>query len=107
MSAFVVVNLIIAVICDALQILRSAERAMLFGLSEDEAGEWPVEENNNSELVHTEEVRIQQRINDMNRMLDEVVASQERMNRTIQYLSIVVNSQQAKSLSRGGSKVMQ
>ena len=107
MSAFVVVNLIIAVICDALQILRSAERAMLFGLSEDEVGEWPVEENKNSELVHTEEVRIQQRINDMNCMLDEVVASQERMNRTIQYLSIVVNSQQAKSLSRGGSKVMQ
>eukprot|EP00574_Skeletonema_japonicum_P010190 CAMPEP_0201728320 /NCGR_PEP_ID=MMETSP0593-20130828/15450_1 /ASSEMBLY_ACC=CAM_ASM_000672 /TAXON_ID=267983 /ORGANISM="Skeletonema japonicum, Strain CCMP2506" /LENGTH=370 /DNA_ID=CAMNT_0048220379 /DNA_START=242 /DNA_END=1351 /DNA_ORIENTATION=+ len=93
MSAFVVVNLIIAVICDALQILRSAERAMLFGLSEDEVGEWPVKENKNSELVHTEEVRIQQRINDMNRMLDEVVASQERMNRTIQYLSIVVNSQ--------------
>lgn len=108
MSAFVVVNLIIAVICDALQILRKAERAMLFGLSEDEAGEWSAEEKNNSELsVHKEEDVIEQRINDMNRMLDEVVASQERMNRTIQYLTIVVNSQQAKSLSRGGSKVMQ
>lgn len=81
---------------------------MLFGLSEDEAGEWPAEKNKNSELsLHKEEDVIQQRINDMNRMLDEVVASQERMNRTIQYLTIVVNSQQAKSLSSGGSKVMQ
>lgn len=108
MSAFVVVNLIIAVICDALQILRKAERAMLFGLSEDEAGGWQAEEKNNSALsVHNEDDNVQQRIDDMNRMLDEVVASQERMNRTIQYLTIVVNSQQAKSLSRGGSKVMQ
>ncbi len=108
MSAFVVVNLIIAVICDALQILRKAERAMLFGLSEDEAGEWAGEGQNNSELsVLKEEDTVQQRIDEMNRMLDEVVASQERMNRTIQYLTIVVNSQQAKSLSRSGSKVMQ
>lgn len=82
MSAFVVVNLIIAVICDALQILRKAERAMLFGLSEDEAGEWEAKDNNSNEQVQTEEGRIQQRINDMHRMLDEVVASQEKMHRT-------------------------
>jgi len=106
MSAFVVVNLIIAVICDALQILRKAERAMLFGLSEDEAGEWEAKDNNSNEQVQTEEGRIQQRINDMHRMLDEVVASQEKMHRTIQYLSIVVNSQETKDLS-SGSKVMQ
>jgi len=106
MSAFVVVNLIIAVICDALQILRKAERAMLFGLSEDEAGEWEAKDNNSNEQVQTEEGRIQQRINDMHRMLDEVVASQEKMHRTIQYLSIVVNSQETKNLS-SGSKVMQ
>eukprot|EP00984_Skeletonema_dohrnii_P004830 scaffold1700_cov129-Skeletonema_dohrnii-CCMP3373.AAC.9 len=106
MSAFVVVNLIIAVICDALQILRKAERAMLFGLSEDDAGEWEAKDNNNNEQVQTEEGRIQQRINDMHRMLDEVVASQEKMHRTIQYLSIVVNSQETKNLS-SGSKVMQ
>lgn len=105
MSAFVVVNLIIAVICDALQILRKAERAMLFGLSEDEAGEWAPKKDNDEEL-HTEEDKIQQRINDMHRMLDELVVSQERMNRTIQYLSIVVESQQTKNLS-SGSKVMQ
>lgn len=106
MSAFVVVNLIIAVICDALQILRKAERAMLFGLSEDEAGEWEAKDNNSNEQVQTEEGRIQQRINDMHRMLDEVVASQEKMHRTIQYLSIVVNSQETKNLS-SGSKVTQ
>lgn len=99
MSAFVVVNLIIAVICDALQILRKAERAMLFGLSEEEAGDGtrapPKDEK--VENNHTQEERIQQRIIDMNRMLDEVVASQERMSRTIQYLSIVVESQQTKT----------
>lgn len=108
MSAFVVVNLIIAVICDALQILRKAERAMLFGLSEDEdeAGEWANKDDNDEEL-HTEEDKIQQRINDMHRMLDEVVASQERMNRTIKYLSIVVESQQTRTLTGNGSKMMQ
>ena len=104
MSAFVVVNLIIAVICDALQILRKAERAMLFGISEEEAGEWEIKVNN-IDQSSSEESRIEQRINDMHRMLDEVVASQERMNRTIQYLSIVVNSQD-KNLS-SGNEVMQ
>ena len=90
-----VVNLIIAVICDALQILRKAERAMLFGLSEDEAKEWPIRaDTNDSDLQHIEGDLIQQRINDMHRMLDELVESQERMNRTIQYLSLVVESQQ-------------
>ena len=95
MSAFVVVNLIIAVICDALQILRKAERAMLFGLSEDEAGEWEIKVDDNQ--AHSEEARTEQRINDMHRMLDEVVASQEAMSRTIQYLTIVVNSQQTRN----------
>eukprot|EP00986_Skeletonema_menzelii_P016576 scaffold15059_cov146-Skeletonema_menzelii.AAC.16 len=100
MSAFVVVNLIIAVICDALQILRKAERAMLFGLSEEEAGEWEIKVDT-IDQAPSEESKIEQRINDMHRMLDDVVASQERMNRTIQYLSIVVNSQQTKNPSSG------
>lgn len=105
MSAFVVVNLIIAVICDALQILRKAERAMLFGLSEEEAGEWEIKVDT-IDQAPSEESKIEQRINDMHRMLDDVVASQERMNRTIQYLSIVVNSQQTKNPS-SGNEVMQ
>ena len=73
---------------------------------EDEAGEWANKDDNDEEL-HTEEDKIQQRINDMHRMLDEVVASQERMNRTIKYLSIVVESQQTRTLTGNGSKMMQ
>lgn len=96
MSGFVVVNLIIAVICDALQILRSAERAMLFGLSKDEAGEWPLRADGNyrDDEQHAKDDVIQRQINDMHLMLDEIVASQEKMNRTIQCLSLVVENQE-------------
>ena len=96
MSAFVVVNLIIAVICDALQILRKAERAMIsqnivFELNEEDSEERiPMEDNDEKS---SEGDRIQEKISEMHRMLDEVAVSQERMNRTIQYLSIVVESQ--------------
>lgn len=98
MSAFVVVNLIIAVICDALQILRKAERAMMFGLHEEDAEERiPMEDNDEKS---SDGDSIQEKISEMHQMLDEVVASQERMNRTIQYLSIVVESQ-AESRRKG------
>ena len=109
MSGFVVVNLIIAVICDALQILRSAERAMLFGLSEDEAGEWPLraDSNDRDDEQHAKDDFIQQQINDMHLMLDEIVASQEKMNRTIQCLSLVVESQEktVKAKQRGSNEM--
>lgn len=109
MSGFVVVNLIIAVICDALQILRSAERAMLFGLSEDEAGEWPLraDSNDRDDEQHAKDDSIQQQINDMHLMLDEIVASQEKMNKTIQCLSLVVESQEktVKAKQRGSNEM--
>jgi len=103
MSAFVVVNLLIAVICDALQILRTAEEAMieqkLYGQEKTDEDEGGGGEGGGGALAlgehhHlTEEERhekIRQRVNDMQQMLDEMMAAQETMARTIQYLSLAL-----------------
>ncbi|KAL7528344.1 hypothetical protein ACHAXR_002398, partial [Thalassiosira sp. AJA248-18] len=97
MSAFVVVNLLIAVICDALQILRTAESAVLeqklYGADEVE-GEEPVGEGGESDGESTaSNERLRQRVNEMQQMLDEMILAQETMARTIQYLSIALYSE--------------
>jgi len=90
MSAFVVVNLLIAVICDALQILRTAEEAMLeeqlYAQEKDEEDEGMGEGGDDGE-THPNE-RMQQKVNEMQQMLDEMIIAQESMARTIQHLSI-------------------
>ncbi|KAL7547090.1 hypothetical protein ACHAWF_010406 [Thalassiosira exigua] len=92
MSAFVVVNLLIAVICDALQILRTAEDAMLeqklYGQEAPE-GEEP-EHNEGGDLGNTSNDNLRERMNEMEKMLDDMVQTQETMARTIQYLSLAL-----------------
>ena len=95
MSAFVVVNLLIAVICDALQILRTAEDAMLeqklYGLDPVEEEEPTGEEETDGEEMSN--MRLRKRIIEMQNQLDEMIAAQETMARTIQYLSIALNAE--------------
>lgn len=97
MTAFVVINLMIAVICDALQILRTAEEALieekLYGREpkEDEPDE--AGDGDDDAAVDGEEGtndRLRQRIDEMQKMLDEMIMAQETMARTIQYLSIAM-----------------
>jgi hypothetical protein len=88
MTAFVVVNLMIAVICDAVGILREAEQALLHGneaLDESEAEESEEEE---------QQKNLRTRIHEMEEMLDEMEVAQERMAETIKYLSLAMLSRQ-------------
>ena len=95
MTAFVVLNLLIAVICDALKILREAENKMLLnklrGLENIEEEEIKGEGVIDGQRESNE--RTQQRVDDMQRMLDEMVLAQENMARTLQYLSLALYAQ--------------
>lgn len=95
MTAFVVLNLLIAVICDALKILREAENKMLLnklrGLENIEEEEITGEGVIDGQRESTE--KTQQRVDDMQRMLDEMVLAQENMARTLQYLSLALYAQ--------------
>lgn len=124
MTAFVVVNLLIAVICDALQILRTAEAAVvqkMHGsyLEHDEDDYEGIEVNSNGiidgvearavasvgnnnhqseqEEEEQEEAmskeRVEQRVNEMEKMLDEMLVSQQAMARTIECLQLVLNGE--------------
>ena len=91
MSAFVVVNLLIAVICDALQILRTAEEAVAEQkrlAKEMEEKEDDMAQKETDELTSNE--RMRQRVHEMQQMLDDMIVAQESMARTIQYLSIAL-----------------
>merc|ERR1712238_302369 len=97
MTAFVVLNLLVAVICDALKILREAENKVLLdklrGLETIE-GEETIGEG---ELVDDGESNthegMQQRVNDMQSILDDMVSAQEDMAKTLQYLSLALYAQ--------------
>lgn len=93
MSAFVVVNLLIAVICDALQILRTAEDTVLeqklYGIDNAE-GEETMGEGVDDDGQKNSKERVRQRVNEMQKMLDEMILAQEDMARTIQYLSLAL-----------------
>jgi uncharacterized protein YlxW (UPF0749 family) len=85
MTAFVVVNLMIAVICDAVGILREAEEALLH---ENE----PVEESEAETSEDEQQKNLRTRIHEMEEMLDEMEVAQERMAETIKYLSLAILS---------------
>jgi hypothetical protein len=72
MTAFVVVNLMIAVICDAVGILREAEEALLH---ENE----PVEESAAETSEDEQQKNLRTRIHEMEEMLDEIVSIQNQM----------------------------
>jgi TolA-binding protein len=85
-TAFVVVNLMIAVICDAVGILRKAEKALLHG--SDASDESEVEDDSQDLGQHD----LRSRLQEMEEMLDEMEEAQERMAETIKYLSIALLS---------------
>ena len=64
--------------------------------------------NDRDDEQHAKDDLIHQQINDMHLMLDEIVASQEKMIRTIQCLSLVVESQEktVKVKQRGSNEMM-
>ena len=124
MSAFVVVNLLIAVICDALQILRTAEEAMVEKLhgsyveEEDYANQECIEIDQNGEIVEgsssqigdvngqevmSKEERVRTRVNEMEAMLEEMMSSQQTMARTIEYLSLALYSDRKRPSDSLGS----
>jgi len=125
MSAFVVVNLLIAVICDALQILRTAEEAMVEKLhgsyvEESDYANQGIEIDQNGEIVEgspqmgdvnggdnqevmSKEERVRTRVNEMEAMLEEMMSSQQTMARTIEYLSLALYSDRKRPSDSLGS----
>ncbi len=90
MTAFVVVNLLIAVICDAVHVLRTAERAMLLGFDVPSEGGDRIPKHivRNVEVLTDDQIEI--KVNELQRMLDEMVETQECMAVTIEYLSLAL-----------------
>lgn len=97
MSSFVVLNLLVAVICDALKILREAENKMLYvklqGLEHFEGDETAGQGEGVDDEQRVFNERTQQRVNDMQRILDQMVSAQEDMAKTLQYLSLALYAQ--------------
>lgn len=109
-----VVNLLIAVICDALQILRTAEEAVviqqLYGQEIEASGKSEGgEEMDNIREGDDDGLRsigsdggMQRRVNDMQQMLDEMALAQEDMARTIKLLSHALKRKGKSNRSRRG-----
>jgi hypothetical protein len=84
-TGFVVVNLIIAVICDAVHVLAETGKAGLHGDSEEsEGGHFYYEDDVN--YATPPATYTQQRLEVMQRQLDEMTKVQEHMGRTIELL---------------------
>lgn len=90
MTAFVVVNLLIAVICDAVHVLRTAERAMLLGCDVQLDGDDKIPKHIVRNVEVSADEQIEKKINELQRMLDEMVETQECMAMTIEYLSLAL-----------------
>jgi hypothetical protein len=78
-SAFIVVNMIIAVICEAIGALHSDQRAMIMGQSG--SGE---EVNKDFEPVH---VDVKQHLESLERQVDELTRMQQQTMHTLQYMA--------------------
>jgi hypothetical protein len=78
-SAFIVVNLIIAVICEAIGTLHSDQRAMITGQSG--SGE---EVNKDVEFVH---VDVKQYLESLERQVEELTRMQQQTMHTLQYMT--------------------
>ncbi len=91
MSAFVVFNLLIAVICDSLQVLRTAEPSMMVELNSrgspgdvapPEGGEGAIAgegREGSGEDVANEMAQLRQKVYEMHIIVDDLIVTQERM----------------------------
>jgi len=90
-TGFVVVNLIIAVICDAVHVLGNENKAGLYGFD----GEESLLSKNDKEFYMRDQVQdapssqstATQRLEELQQQLDEMVMVQDQMRRTIKVLS--------------------
>lgn len=90
-TGFVVVNLIIAVICDAISALRDEERAKLHGTYEEESEDPSdfAEEDENEDSILREDVRVQldaleDQVDELARMQEESLMALEQLTRQLQ-----------------------
>eukprot|EP01082_Thalassiosira_pseudonana_P010832 g10376.t1 g10376 contig4:1755383-1756814(+) len=95
-TAFVVMNLIIAVICEAVHVLRTAERAMLYGFDLDSDGD---EVKNNDD--GTDEDAVERRVREMTALLAQLEVSQQQMAKTIHFLSQALMQSESKEVEGG------
>ncbi len=95
-TAFVVMNLIIAVICEAVHVLRTAERAMLYGFDHDSDGD---EVKNNDD--GTDEDAVERRVREMTALLAQLEVSQQQMAKTIHFLSQALMQSESKEVEGG------
>mmetsp|Transcript_5720 Transcript_5720/g.12690 ORF Transcript_5720/g.12690 Transcript_5720/m.12690 type:complete len:424 (+) Transcript_5720:133-1404(+) len=95
-TAFVVMNLIIAVICEAVHVLRTAERAMLYGFDLDSDGDGM---KNNDD--GTDEDAVERRVREMTALLAQLEVSQQQMAKTIHFLSQALMQSESKEVEGG------
>ena len=87
-TGFVVVNLIIAVICDAVHVLSKEDKAGLYGFDLDD---YPPEANEansyEGDMQNTRPTTItEQRLEELQKQLDDMVIGQEKMKTVIAVL---------------------
>lgn len=81
-SAFIVVNLVIAVVCDAISALHGDQKASLMGQNtndEDDDGD-----DNDQEPI---QVDVKEKLHTLERQVEELAAMQEETMHTLQYLT--------------------
>ena len=83
-TAFVVVNLIIAVICDAVHVMGNDSKANLVGYESDEDFSGGIESNLHDGGINS--TSTEQRLQDLQQQLDEMVLMQDQMKTTIDVL---------------------
>lgn len=85
-TAFVVVNLIIAVICDAVHVMGNDSKAALVGYESEDFSEGMDSNLYDGGINHTSPVSTEQRLQDLQQQLDEMVMVQDQMKTTIEVL---------------------
>lgn len=101
-----VVNLIIAVICDAVHVLGNENKAGLYGYDSESLQsktDKPDHPPDQVQAVPSSLSTATQRLEELQKQLDEMVKTQDQMRRTIEVLS----SRLTFSLDRNGGEVPQ
>jgi len=105
LTGFVVVNLIIAVICDAVHVLGNEGKAGMQGYDSDDYPPEGMEAlpNEGGALQLPTASNTERRVEELQRQLDEMVYVQEKMRTTIEFLVKQLGENAAKEASRAGS----
>lgn len=79
-TAFIVINLIIAVICDAISALHASQKAMLHGSNNDEEDEEDPEEE-------LDEIDLKKQLQTLEQQVEELARMQNQTMHSLQYLT--------------------